>query len=348
MARPLRIDIRNGWYHVTARGNERRAVFRDDRDRRRFLELLEEWVERFGLRLHAYVLMENHYHLLVQTPQANLSQAMQWLQVSYTVGFNRRHRRAGHLFQGRFHAVVLEPSAGVEVSRYVHLNPVRIEQLGLGKPGRQRARAGMGGPTDSKLVAERIRRLRAYRWSSYRSYAGLGQGPSWVTRGDVLKMLGGRAGDGPRRRAYRQFVEEAVRDGMPPSPWEQLRGGVLLGSAEFARRLRSGLRGDEKEQAALRRLRQTAGFDQVVTIVQRMKGEKWEAFRDRYGDWGRDLALYLGRKRCGMRLRELAEVAGGLDYGSASGALRRFEQQLSRDKKLAALAREGLRELENN
>ena len=124
MARPLRVDIRNGWYHVTARGNERRAVFRDDQDRRRFLELLEEWVERFGLRLHAYVLMDNHYHLLVQTPQANLSQAMQWLQVSYTVGFNRRHRRVGHLFQGRFRAVLVDEAA-VAAARDFTFEPAR-------------------------------------------------------------------------------------------------------------------------------------------------------------------------------------------------------------------------------
>ncbi len=95
MARPIRIEIPGGWYHVMARGNERRAIFRDDHDRQRFVELLAEWVERFGLRLHAWVLMDNHYHLLVETPEANLSRAMQWLAVSYTVWFNRRHRRAG-------------------------------------------------------------------------------------------------------------------------------------------------------------------------------------------------------------------------------------------------------------
>ena len=95
IARPLRIDLQGGWYHVTSRGNERRAVFRDDADRRHFLELLAQWTERFAVRLHAYVLMDNHYHLLVETPHANLSAAMQWLQVSYTVWFNRRHGRAG-------------------------------------------------------------------------------------------------------------------------------------------------------------------------------------------------------------------------------------------------------------
>ncbi|MGD0649750.1 MAG: transposase [Verrucomicrobiia bacterium] len=347
MARPLRVDIEDGWYHVTARVNERRAVFAYDADRRRFLELLGEWVERFGLRLHAYVLMENHYHLLVQTPQANLSPAMQWLQISYTVWFNRRHRRVGHLFQGRFKAVVLEREVAVEVSRYVHLNPVRIGRLGLGKAARQRTRVGVGGSVEAKVVAERVQRLRAYRWSSYRAYAGLSQGPAWLTQREVLEMLGGGA-DQQRRQAYRRFVEQAIREGVVQSPWERLQAGVLLGGAEFVRRMRRHLRGDEKEQAGLRRLRERASFDRAVAVVERLKSEKWETFRDRYGDWGRDLALYLGRKRCGMRLRDLAVAAGGLDYGSVSGAVRRFEQQLQRDKKLAALAQQATRKLENS
>ncbi len=93
---------------MTARGNEQRLTFRDDRDREHFLELLAQWVDRFRLRLHAYVLMPNHYHLLAETTEANLSQAMQWLNVSYTVWFNRRHQRVGRLFQGRFKSVIVE------------------------------------------------------------------------------------------------------------------------------------------------------------------------------------------------------------------------------------------------
>ena len=347
MARPLRVEIKDGWYHVTARGNERRAVFADDTDRRHFLELLGEWVARFGLRLHAYVLMDNHYHLLVQTPQANLSQAMQWLQVSYTVWFNRRHRRAGHLFQGRFKAVVLEESAAAELSRYLHLNPVRVGALRLGKVARERAAAGIGQAPDAKLVAERLERLRQYRWSSYRSYAGLSQGPTWLTQRKVLAMLGGGA-DQQRCQAYRRFVEEAIREGVMPSPWERLQAGLVLGSAEFVRRMRHRLRGNAKEQAGLRQLRERVSFDRVVAVVERLKGERWTAFRDRYGDWGRDLALYLGRKRCGMRLRELAAAAGGLDYGSVSGAVRRFEQRLQRDEQLAALTQQGMNRLKNS
>jgi putative transposase len=111
MARPLRIEIPGGWYHITARGNERKTPFRTDRDRLHFLELLSELVERFNWRLHSYVLIDNHYHLQVETPEANLSEGMRWLNVSYSVWFNRRHQRVGHLFQGRFKATVVEPES---------------------------------------------------------------------------------------------------------------------------------------------------------------------------------------------------------------------------------------------
>src|SRR5436190_585375 len=123
MARPLRIEIPGGRYHLSARGNERRPIFRDERDRKHFLELLADLPERFGTRLHAYVLMPNHFHLLLETPEANLSRAGQWLNVSYSVWFNRRYQRSGHLFQGRFAAVIIQDDAGFqEVGRYVHLN----------------------------------------------------------------------------------------------------------------------------------------------------------------------------------------------------------------------------------
>jgi putative transposase len=111
MARPLRIVCPGAWYHITARGNERRDIFRDDKDRLRFLEILAEMVDRFEVCLHAYVLMDNHYHLLLEIRRANLSQSIQWLNVSYSVWFNRRHGRSGHLLQGRFKSVALDPQA---------------------------------------------------------------------------------------------------------------------------------------------------------------------------------------------------------------------------------------------
>jgi REP element-mobilizing transposase RayT len=112
MARPIRIEFAGAVYHVMARGNERRAIFFDDQDRRRFLETLAQMADQFGVRVHAYCLMPNHYHLIVETPRANLSRAIGWLQVTYTVRFNRRHRRSGHLFQGR-QAPGSRPGTGV-------------------------------------------------------------------------------------------------------------------------------------------------------------------------------------------------------------------------------------------
>ena len=135
MARPLRIDQAGGWYHLTSRGNERGRIFRDDRDRAHFQELLGELVARFRWRIHSHVLMDNHYHLEAETPETNLSAGMHWLQVSYSVWFNRRHHRVGHLFQGRFKAIVVDPETwGVALSHYIHLNPVR---LGAGPHGVQ-------------------------------------------------------------------------------------------------------------------------------------------------------------------------------------------------------------------
>src|SRR5262245_18445849 len=140
MARPLRVEFAGADYHVIARGNDRRALFRDDRDRRRFLDTLAEAVAQFGLRLQAYCLMYNHYHLLLGTPQANLSRAVGWLQATYTARFNARHRRRGHLFQGRFKAQLVESDEyGRWLVEYIHLNPVRPRQKNRPVPPDQMA-----------------------------------------------------------------------------------------------------------------------------------------------------------------------------------------------------------------
>jgi len=331
VARPLRIERAGGWYHLTARGNERRPIFRDDRDRRHFCELLGELGERFDLGVLAYVLMDNHYHLLVETRRANLSQAMHWLQVSYTVWFNRRHERVGHLFQGRYTARVLEPEAwGLSVSQYVHLNPVRLSGLGLGKQERAAQRLGADAPPKATEVQERLRRLRQYRWSSYRTYAGLEPGPAWLVCRRVLERIG-RGDEHEQRQHYREYVEQAVREGLPASPWESLTARIALGSAAFVAALRSRLSGDVKEQPSWRALCPRPGWEDVVAALERVRGERWIEFRDRHGDWGRDLALYMARRRCGMTLKELGQAVGGLDYRSVGWAVRQTDRRLQRD-----------------
>lgn len=332
-----------GWYHVTARGNERRAIYRDDTDRARFLETVGKAAEQFGVVVHACVLMPNHYHLLVETPRANLSAAMQWVNVSYSVWFNRRHRRSGHLFQGRFKAIAVEPGVvAAQLSRYVHLNPVRVKRLGLGKE--TKAEAMERRPGDAEREGRRLAALREYRWSSYRAYAGLEKGPGWLTTRPVLGTC--PAGSEAERRArYRESVEEAVRERLPESPWEKLEGRVVLGGEEFVEKVRGMIKGDRKEQPGLRQLQRACGIEEVIEFVERAKGEKWAAFRERHGDWGRDAVLYLGRKLCGMKLRELAEVAGGVDDATVGMGVIRFERRVKEGGEMTKLAERARAEL---
>lgn len=336
MARPLRVEFAGAWYHITARGNERRAIFRSERDREHFLELLAEAGRRFALRFHGYVLMPNHYHLILETSQSNLSRAMQWLNVSYTVWFNRRHGRSGHLFQGRFKAILLDwEERGVELSRYVHLNPVRVARFGLSKRAQAERRAGLAAPEPRAAISARRAELRQFRWSSYRAYIGLEKAPPWLCVGELRGLLGG-----PRSKAaqsYRGYVEEAISDGLMESPLEQVEAQLVLGGAALLSRAR-GLLGQNprREQPGARALRRRA-FGDAIAAVSELKGESWQSFRDRHGDWGRDLTLWLGRMHCGLKLRELGALAGGLDYATVSVAIRRWAERAATDKKLMKL-----------
>jgi len=334
MARPLRVERPGGRYHVTARGNERKAVFRGDSDRLHFLGLLSELGERFGLRVHAYVLMDNHFHLLVETPEANLSRAMHWLGVSYSVWFNRRHQRAGHLFQGRFKAVIVEDDAGwQEVARYVHLNPVRVARLGLDKRQQAAARGGPIAKPKAELVGERLRLLREYHWSSYRGYAGYSAPLAWVWREPLARSCGGRT-QAERRAALRRYTEQAVRQGMIERPWDRLVAGLVLGTEAFAEGLRRQMRGNPREQAQLKRLRRPVAWDTIVAALEQAKGERWEQFSNRHGDWGRDAALWLGRRQGRLGLAQLGRLAGGMDYAAVGQAVSRFSKRLAKEAKL--------------
>jgi putative transposase len=334
MARALRIELPGGRYHVTARGNEQRDIYRDDRDRQHFLDLLAEAPDRFGTRLHAYMLMNNHYHLVMETPEGSLSRPMQWINVSYSVWFNRRHARRGHLFQGRFDALVLEDDAALqEVCRYVHLNPLRVTLLGLGKSDRAAQRQGLSPAPSPAVVRERLRRLREWRWSSYRAYAGYATAPEWLYR-DVLSGLCGGRNESERQRALRAYTESAVREGCPECPWDRLVGGVVLGSLEFARSLLQRGAGNAREQPSLGKLRRSVSWKEIVRAVEAEKQENWGEFCDRHGDWGRDVALWLGRRMGRLTLAALADYAGGIDYTAAGAAVSRVGQRLKRDPSL--------------
>jgi REP element-mobilizing transposase RayT len=204
MARPLRIEYPGAFYHVTSRGNERKAIFQSNRDREKFLEYLGSASERYGAVIHVYCLMDNHYHLLLETPEGNLAQIMRHINGAYTTYFNVKRKRSGHLFQGRYKAILVEAdSYATELSRYIHLNPVRV---GLVEP-----------PED-------------YLWSSFRYYVGDSEAPIWLKMEFVLEYFGARESEA--RRMYRQFVLDAVGVELP-CPLNEVVASTLLGSGKF-------------------------------------------------------------------------------------------------------------------
>jgi putative transposase len=206
MARPLRIEFEGAVYHLTARGNAHAMIFLNDEDRALFMETVEKVIARFGWICHAYCLMSNHYHLLIETPSPNLSRGMQLLNGVYTQSFNRRHKRSGHVFQGRFKAILVEKESHLlELARYVALNPVR---------------AGLA------------RSAKDWAWSSYRATAGLGAVPGFLTTDWILSRFSEDRSLAVKR--YRSFVSE----GSGVDVWAGLRAGSLLGTDAFAERVR--------------------------------------------------------------------------------------------------------------
>lgn len=210
MSRPLRLEFPGAIYHLTSRGNARAPIFADDGDRELFLGTLAHVVERFHWRCHAYCLMDNHYHLLIETLDPNLSKGMRQLNGLYTQRFNRRHGRVGHVFQGRFKAILVErDSYLLELCRYVVLNPVR---------------------------AKMVKQPKQYQSSSYRATAGIDAAPPFLTCDWVLSLFGKQRHAAQLK--YRAFVKEGIG---APSPWEHLRGQVILGTEAFANKLKPAL-----------------------------------------------------------------------------------------------------------
>jgi hypothetical protein len=272
--------------------------------------------------------MPNHYHLLVETPEGNLSRSMQWLGVSYSVWFNRRHERVGHLFQGRFRSVLAgDDATWSEVARYVHLNPVRVAGFGLSKDDRARQRTPAARDPGGELVARRLQTLRNYRWSSYRAYVGLDPEPAWLW----TAFLGGACGgsdDRGRRQALRHYHEAPLREGRLESVWERVVGGAVLGTEEFVSSVRRSLRAVGKSVSRAEAWQPRATWRDIVAAVEKVHGGRWQEFRDAHGDWGRDAALYLGRHAGRMRLRELGEHAGGLGIAATGQAVSRVARQV--------------------
>ena len=299
MARPLRIQYVGAFYHITSRGNERRSIFKNRRDREKLLSFFSEAVARFGVSIHCYCLMENHYHLLLEISELNLSQALHLINAGYTTYFNRVYNRSGHLFQGRYRAILVERDQYASVlSRYIHLNPVR---------------AGIAKSPEN------------YPWSSYGGYLNPKEKPVWLKTSLILGYFGGSVGQAKRK--YREFVEDTSREAVS-DPLSGVTSGVILGSESFIEWIRDHvIKGKQvdRDLPSLRQLQARLSVNQVKDMVE----HSLECQR-----WLRDVCIYYCHRYTGETLKRIGEMFGGMGESAVSQAIRRLNQRMSEDKRL--------------
>ena len=260
MARPLRIEYPGALYHITSRGNAKMPIFDDDNDRVRFMCILEDAVKRFNWIIHAYCLMDNHYHLLVETVDGILSKGMRHLNGVYTQCFNRRHNVVGHIFQGRFKSILVNRESHLlELCRYVVLNPVR---------------AGM------------VKQADQYRWSSYKATAGLEGIPAFLTVDWILCQFGRKKAEA--QKAYREFVHTGIEIS---SPWKDLKGQSILGDKEFEEKIKSALidKSTLKEIPLIDRFALRPSLEDIFNNIQ-VKIERNKLIRKAHLDYGYTLS----------------------------------------------------------
>jgi len=309
MARPLRIEFPGAFLYVMNRGNTGMNIFRSQRDREKFLGYVGEAVKRYGIKVHTYCLMTTHYHFLIETPHANLSQAIKWINVGYAVYFNRKQRRFGHLFQGGFKAVLVEADEYLELlSRYIHLNPVR---------------------------ARMVEHCRDYPWSSYQALSGYVKSPEWLET-DWLLSLFGEDRDTAKKR-YRDFVE-SVENEKIENPSDDVVGGVVLGRVDFVNWVKKTFLSKElnsKEIPQLKILKPRPTPDELIQAVSDEFGCGIESIlgKGKKRNLARDVAIYLCREMTGE-----TSVALGrrFDISGAGIAARhdRIAKRLETDRKL--------------
>jgi REP element-mobilizing transposase RayT len=307
MARQLRIEYPGAFYHVTSRGNQKQSVFFSPWDKARFLDCLDEAHEKLDLLVHSYCLMENHYHLMLETRQANLSKIMHFINTSFTVYLNKRYKRVGHLFQGRFKAILLEAETyAQELSRYIHLNPLR---------------AGI------------VRRPEDYPWSSLREYLGQRKPPRWLDTSFVLGLFGNEADDA--RLQYAGFISSALISNIP-NPFKNKNGGspAILGSKGFLERINETyLQGiaPNRELPLLRQYRKKPPLERIRSEVVRRLGNEDKL--------SRNTAIFLTHGNTDYKLVEIGAYFG-ISQAAIGMVCHRMKQILSQNPDLSRVVEE--------
>jgi len=303
MARPYRLQAENSFYHITSRGNDRKPIYKSERDYGKFLEYLSVAKEKFKFYVHAYCLMINHYHLFIETSLPNISRIMQYINTAYTIYHNVKHKKSGHLFQGRYKSIIVEQDAYfTELTRYIHLNPVRAKIV--------------NNPAD-------------YRWSSYKAYIK-GKSDGYVDIDRVKEFIDMKLAD------YRGFVEASK---AYPDPFKKVYAGFMLGGVKFIKEKLNQLRIDveSKDFAHKRAIKNTIEPESIIEAVAkyyRIEPEKvWKSISRPMTV--KKTAIYLIRKKTGLTNGRIGEIFK-MKRSAISKAAKNFELELRRNKSLRA------------
>jgi REP element-mobilizing transposase RayT len=307
MARQLRVEFEGAFYHITSRGNLGENIFIKEGDKQKFLEILKRTKNRYGYFLHAYALMDNHYHLLIETPRANISQIMQNINTSHTVYINKKYQRRGHLFQGRFKGIIVDKDAYlVTLSRYIHLNPVRANLVDRPENG---------------------------RWTSYWSYVNGKGSDELVSSEDTLRCFSVRKGDAGRK--YKMFVESGIS--RVSNPFEDLESGLVLGRDAFIEKIMNllGKVNADDELPQIRRLIKDVPSEKVIEYCCSYYGKtEEELIRRGKGKSERQAAIYLMKALSGKKTNSEIGNFFGIKGPAVSVAAKSIEERIQKDKVL--------------
>ena len=327
MARPLRIQYPGAMYYVTCRGNERKEIFRCDQDRKEFLDLLAQSVNIYNIKIYSYVLMNNHFHLLVETPLGNLGEFMRHFNIIYTSYFNRKHRRSGHLYQGRYKSILVDKNEYLSVlSRYIHLNPVRTKRM-------------TGGTKE-----ERVSYLLNYQWSSLPGYLKEKKREGFIDYGTVLSEYGG---DNPKgRESYKKRILNDITSGLDVK--DKIIGQSVLGSDEFISWIKERfVKGrKDRESSSMRALQRHRVKDDILKAIEKETGKSLDEIKRERGvlkHVAMDLLYRLGGLK-GVEIGEMFEV----DYSTVSVGRKRLRDRMQKDRALREMINQIEKRFVNN
>ena len=298
MARPLRLSFENAVYHITSRGNRREQIFYNDEDRKKFLEKINETCLKYSFICFAYCLMDNHYHLFLQTLLPNLSEGMHYLNTSYTNWFKARHKIVGVVFQGRYKSLIVdENSYGVYLSAYIHLNPYR---------------------------ADIVKDLREYLWSSYLDYV---DGEKTSVRLDTSLIL--KHFDNDLETARRKYEAYVIENHMMENPLKDSYKGIVLGGNAFIQSIkeRVGKIGNKREVPETKSLTAYTTEEIIQKVMAEFSISREEIFNKKRGNFFRQMTLYLLKQGTLMSLKEIGELFQ-MDYAAVSQACKRYEEKI--------------------